>query len=220
MNNLWKGRMTVNRFVFSIASLLAVIAFAGCYTQIGYYETPLSTREASYRPQDAHQPADGDEKVVPGQEQQGEVEAEGDPSEVDDEGYYGRRKPSYSYSDRYYRSYSYDYYDYYPAYPYYYGGYHPLYPYYGYSYYPYHSYYGSYRYHGYRPYRYRYPQRTSRIGDLNFGKRRSQSYRGVRSRHPSSGRPDRSLRKDEENKTPARGSSESRRDRSRRSRRR
>ncbi len=210
----------MNRFVLFITFLLAVIAFAGCYTQIGYYEPRPSVREISSHHQDERRHQDGDEKMGSEREAEEEVEAKEEPSEVDDEGYYGRRKPSYGYSGRYYRSYSYDYYDYYPAYPYYYGGYHPLYPYYGYSYYPYHSYYGSYRYHGYRPYRYRYPQRTSRIGDLNFGKRRSQSYRGVRSRHPSSGRPDRSLRKDEENKTPARGSSESRRDRSRRSRRR
>lgn len=210
----------MNRFVLFITFLLAVIAFAGCYTQIGYYEPRPSVREISSHHQDERRHQDGDEKMGSEREAEEEVEAKEEPSQVDDEGYYGRRKPSYGYSGRYYRSYSYDYYDYYPAYPYYYGGYHPLYPYYGYSYYPYHSYYGSYRYHGYRPYRYRYPQRTSRIGDLNFGKRRSQSYRGVRSRHPSSGRPDRSLRKDEENKTPARGSSESRRDRSRRSRRR
>lgn len=210
----------MNRFVLFITFLLAVIAFAGCYTQIGYYEPRPSVREISSHHQDERRHQDGDEKMGSEREAEEEVEAKEERSEVDDEGYYGHRKPSYGYSGRYYRSYSYDYYDYYPAYPYYYGGYHPLYPYYGYSYYPYHSYYGSYRYHGYRPYRYRYPKRASRIGDLNFGKRRSQSYRGVRSRHPSSGRPDRSLRKDEGNKAPARGSSESRRDRSRRSRRR
>lgn len=151
------------------------------------------------------------------------VEATEEPSEVVDEGYYGRRKPGYSYSNRYNQPYYYDYYDYHPVYPYYYGGYHPLYPYYGYSYYPYHSYYGPYHYYGgyrYRPYRYGYSKPRSRIGNLNFGKRRSQSYRGVRSSQPSSRRPGKSLMKDEERKSPARSSSESRRDRSRRSRRR
>ncbi len=204
----------MNRLVLSITLLLAVITLAGCYTQIGYYEPRSSTRQTAYHHQDKG------EKVESEQEEQGEVEAELKPSEVEDEGYYGHRKPSYSYSDRYYRSYDYD--DYYPAYPYYYGGYHPLYPYYRYSY-PYYSYYGYYPYYGgygYRPYRYRYSKPRSKIGDLNFGKRRSQSYRGVRSRHPSSSRLDKSLRKSEESRTPARSSSESRRDRSRRSGRR
>lgn len=211
----------MNRLILSITLLLAIIALAGCYTQIGYYEPRHSTRETSYHHQNEHQREDGDKKVESEQEEHKEVEAEGEASEVEDEGYYGRRKPSYSYSDRYYRSYYYDDY-YYPTYPYYYGGYHPLYPYYRYSY-PYYSYYGRYRYYGgygYRPYRYGYSKPRSKISDLNFGKRRSQSYRGVRSRHPSSSRPDRSLRKSEESKAPTRGSSESRRDRSRRSRRR
>ena len=205
----------MNRFVLFITLLLAVIAFAGCYTQIGYYEPRPSVRETSSHHQD------GDEKMDSEREAEEEVEATAEPSEMGDEGYYGRRKPGYSYSDRYYRSYYYD--DYYPVYPYYYGGYHPLYPYYGYSYYPYHSYYGPYRYYGgyrYRPYRYGYSTPRSKIGNLNFGKRRSQSYRGVRSSQPSSRRPGKSLMKDEESKTPARSSSESRRDRSRRSRRR
>ena len=213
----------MNRLVLSVTLLLTAIVLAGCYTQIGYYEPRHSTRQTSYRHQDEHQREDGDEKVKSGQEQQAEAEAKGAPSEVDDEGYYGRRKPSYIDSDRYYRSYYYDHYDYSPVYPYYYGGYHPLYPYYGYSYYPYHSYYGHYRYYGgyrYRPYRHGYSTPRSKIGNLNFGKRRSQSYRGVRSGQPSSRRSDKSLMKDEESKTPARGSSESRRDRSRRSRRR
>ncbi len=212
----------MNRLVLSITLLLAVIALAGCYTQVGYYEPrPLTTRQTSYHHQDKHQRDDGDGEMESEQEPQKEVEAEGEPAEAEDDGYYGRRKPSYGYSDRSYRSYHYDDY-YYPVYPYYYGGYHPLYPYYRYSS-PYYSYYGYYPYYGgygYRPYRYRYSTPRSKIGDLNFGKRRSQSYRGVRSRHPSSSRPERSLRKSEESKAPARSSSGSRRDRSRRSRRR
>ena len=211
----------MNRRVLFVTLLLAAIVLAGCYTQIGYYEPrPLTTRQTSYHHQDKHQREDGDEKMESEQEPQEEVEAEGEPAEAEDEGYYGRRKPSYGYSDRYSRSYYYD--DYYPVYPYYYGGYHPLYPYYRYSY-PYYSYYGHYRYYGgygYRPSRYRYSTPRSKIGGLNFGKRRSQSSRGVRSRHPSSSRPDRSLRKSEESKAPARSSSGSRRDRSRRSGRR
>ena len=209
----------MNRLVLSVTLLLTAIVLAGCYTQVGYYESRSPTRQTSYHRQDERRHHDGDEKVESEQEEQKEVEAEGETSEVEDEGYYGRRKPSYGYSDRYYRSYYYD--DYYPVYPYYYGGYHPLYPYYRYSYYPYYSYYGHY-YGGYsyRPYRYRYSTPRSKIGDFNFGKRRSQNYRGVRSRHPSSRRPSRPLIKSEESKTPARGSSESRRDRSRRSRRR
>ena len=208
----------MNRRVLFVTLLLAAIVLAGCYTQIGYYEPrPLTTRQTSYHHQDKHQREDGDEKMESEQEPQEEVEAEGEPAEAEDEGYYGRRKPSYGYSDRYSRSYYDD--DYYPVYPYYYGGYHPLYPYYRYSY----PYYGHYRYYGgygYRPSRYRYSTPRSKIGDLNFGKRRSQSSRGVRSRHPSSSRPDRSLRKSEESKAPARSSSGSRRDRSRRSGRR
>ena len=211
----------MNRFALSITFLLAIVVLAGCYTQIGYYEPRSSTGQTSYHHQGERRHQDGDEKMESEQESQGEVEAEEEPSEVEDEGYYGRRKPSYSYSDRYYRSYYYDDY-YYPVYPSYYGGYHPLYPYYRYSY-PYHSYYGYYPYYGgyrYRPSRYRYSTPRSKIGDLNFGKRRSQSYRGVRSRHSSSSRPDRSLRKSEENKSPTRSSSGARRDRSRRSGRR
>ena len=215
----------MNRFALSITLLLAVITLAGCYTQVGYYEPRSSTRGTSYHHQDEHRREDGDEKMESEQESQGEIEAEGEASEMEDEGYYGRRKPSYGYSDRYsdryYRSYYYDDY-YYPVYPSYYGGYHPLYPYYRYSY-PSYSYYRPYRHYGgygYRPYRYRYSTPRSKIGDLKFGKRRSQSYRGVRSRHPSSSRPDRSLRNSEESKAPARSSSGSRRDRSRRSRRR
>ena len=205
----------MNKLALSITLLLAVTALAGCYTQVGYYEPRHSSRQTSYHHQ--HK----DKKVESEQEEQKEVEAEEEPSEVEDEGYYGRRKPSYGYSDRYYRSYYYDDY-YYPTYPYYYGGYHPLYPYYRYSY-PSYSYYGRSRYYGgygYRPYRYRYSTPRSKIGDLNFGKRRSQSYRGVRSRHPSSSRSDRLLRKREENKSPTRSSSGSRRERSRRSGRR
>ena len=210
----------MNRFVLSVTFLLVAVTLAGCYTQIGYYEPRSPTRQTSYHHQDEHQHGDGDKKMGSEHKKREEVEAEGEPSEVEEEGYYGRRKPSYGYSDRYYRSYYYD--DHYSVYPYYYGGYHPLYPYYRYSY-PYYSSYGYYRYYGgygYRPYRYRYSTPRSKIGDLNFGKRRSQSYRGVRSRHPSSSRPDRSLRKSEENKSPTRSSSEPRRDRSRRSRRR
>ena len=212
----------MNRLALSITLLLVVIVLTGCYTRVGYYEPrPLTTRQASYHHQAEHQREDANEKMESEQEPQEEVEAEMEPSEVEGDGYYGRRKPSYGYSDRYYRSNYYDDY-YYPVYPSYYGGYHPLYPYYRYSY-PYYSYYGHRRYYGgygYRPYRYRYSTPRSKIGDLNFGKRRSQSYRGVRSRHSSSSRPDRSLRKSEESKSPTRGSSESRRDRSRRSRRR
>ena len=204
----------MNRLVLFVALLLVVITFAGCYTQIGYYEPRSPTRQTASRHQDERRHQDGDKKMESGQEEQGEVAAEGELSESGDEGYYGHRKPSYIDSDRYYRSYSYDYY---PVYPYY-GD--PLYPYYRYSYYPYYSYYGHYRYYGYRPYRYRYSRPLSKIGDLNFGKRRSQSYRGVRSSQPSSRRPSKPLMKSEESRTPTSSSSESRRDRSRRSGRR
>ncbi len=207
----------MNRLVLTVISLLIAVTLAGCYTQIGYYEPRSPTRQPSYHHQDERRHQDEDEKMESEQEEQGEVAAEGEPSELEDEGYYGRRKPSYGYSDRYYRSYYDD--DYYSVYPYY-GGYHPLYPYYRYSYYPYYSYYGPYHYYGYHPYRYRYSKRLSKIDDLHFGKRRSQSYRGVRSGHPSSRRPGRSLREGEESQAPARSSSGYRRDRSRRSGRR
>ena len=209
----------MNRLVLSVTLLLVVITLAGCYTQIGYYESRHPTRQTSYHHQDERQRQDGDEKMESEHDEQAEVEAESEPPEVEDEGYYGRRKPSYIDSDHYYRPY---YYDSYPISPYY-GGYHPLYPYYGYSYYPYYSPYGYYRYYGgygYRHHQYRYSKPLSKIGDLNFGKRRSQSYRGVRSGHPSSRRPSRSLMKREESKAPARSSSGSRYERSRRSGRR
>ena len=207
----------MNRLVLSGTLLLVAIMLAGCYTQIGYYEPRPSARQTSYHHEERHEHRDGDEKMEAVQEGQGGFESE--TAEAEDDGYYGRRKPIYIDTGRSYRSYYYD--DYYPVYPYYYDGYHPLYPYYRYSYYPYHSYYGHHHYYGgyrYRPYRYSKPR--SKIGNLNFGKRRSQSYRGVRSSQPSSKRSDRSLMKSEEDKAPARSSSDSRRDRSRRSRRR
>ncbi len=209
----------MNRLVLSVALLLVMMTFAGCYTQIGYYEPHSPARRTVSHHQDEHRHRDGDKKIESEQEGHGEVEMEAELSEVEDEGYYGRRKPSYIDSSRYYRSY---YYDYPPVYPYY-GGYHPLYPYYRYSYYPYYSYYGHYHYYGgyrYRPYRYRSSIPRSKIGDLNFGKRRPQSDRGVRSSRSSSSRPSRSMMRGEESKAPARSSSESRRDRSRRSGRR
>ncbi len=214
----------MNRLVLSVTLLLVGITFAGCYTQIGYYEPRSPTRQTFSHHQDERQHRDEGETMESEQDVQAEVEAESAPPEAEDEGYYGRRRSTHSDSDLYYRPYDYDYY---PTSPYY-GGYHPLYPYYGYSYYPYHSRHGyysgygyhGYRHHGYRHHRYRYSKRLSKIGDVHFGRQRSQSYRGVRSGHPSSRRPSRSLMKREESKAPARSASGSRFERSRRSGRR
>ena len=51
----------MNRLVLSITLLLAVIALAGCYTQIGYYEPRYSTRQTSYHHQDKDKKVESDQ---------------------------------------------------------------------------------------------------------------------------------------------------------------
>ncbi|MCZ6676901.1 MAG: hypothetical protein O7E52_06595 [Candidatus Poribacteria bacterium] len=204
----------MNKFVFIITSLLIMLTCVGCYTQLGYYEAPRPTRHTSYQRQDRN------EKTEVEQEQPAEIEVEAEASEMDtdtteeDEGYYGRSKPTYRTYEPYYAPY---YYDYYPAYPYYGGYYYPAYPHYGY----YSPYYYGYGYrrgrygHHYDGYYHSRPH--SRIGGLHYGRQRSQSYRGVRSGQPSSSRPGRSAVSGKSSRAPARSSSGLRQHRSRRS---
>ena len=209
----------MNRLALTIASLLIAIIFVGCYTQIGYYKPPHPTRKTSYHRQDDQHHQEETKEIEAEEEEEAQVKAEGEQSEAEDEGYYGHHNPTYGDHDLYYRPY---YYDYYPPYPYY-GGYHSRYPYYGYYHDSYYSYYGHdypYGHHRYRYHRHHYSRPRSKIGDLHFGRQRSQSHRGVRSGQPSLRRPSKSAVNRESSPAPARSSSGSQYDRSRRSRRR
>jgi hypothetical protein len=185
---------------FGLLSLLAVVAFAGCYTQLGYYAS-----------------SDFDRKYHRGLEKEkteehSEAESEELASEHTDtgesEGYYGRRKytrrETYSSPRRDYGSY----WGPYPLYPYNY--YMPVVPYYsppwfyGYGYYGYSPYYRYYR--GYYPYtnvyrryygRSRYTplsRRTYDRRDWRPENRRSRSSRSVTSPKSRSERPQRRIR--------------------------
>ncbi len=165
--------------------LLAMVAFAGCYTQVGYHAS--SGFDQKYN------------RVLEKEkmEEVSEAESEGLASEEaeESEGYYGRRKytrrtvyasPS-SYGNYWmpYMPYPYGYYlpvvRYYPH-PWYYGyryyGYAPYHRYYR-GYYPYSGYYGRYHRSGsrYVP----LSRRTYKRGDLRLENRRSRSSRSVTS---------------------------------------
>ena len=168
--------------------LLAVLIAAGCYTQVGYYESRFDKRSAYHRHnKDAAAQSKHDKQPRLELETENGVEREdADADRVDveeDEGYYGRRKPVYRRSPRYYRSDYHDYYYpptylYYPYYPYYsYGGYYSFYPYRPYRYSGYHRHYGRkygrhHRYGGTRS------SRTYKNRDVHHGKKRSRQYRG------------------------------------------
>jgi hypothetical protein len=170
------------------ALLFTILMVAGCYTQLGYYEPSRPVhREASEPPEEITQP-------------ESETEAAPETESEEEEGYYGRRKPGeYDYApyydDGYYVPYApYPYY--YPAYPYF--GYHS--PYYPYGYHYPRRYYGGY---------YDYPRHSYHRGDLNFGTRRSEGYRGVDSHRSSSERPARSQMRGDSKPPPAASPSKS-----------
>ena len=176
------------QFTFLLLLLLAVVAFAGCYTKLGYHAS------SDYgRVHHTHHEGLAKEKT----EAEHADEAESEESELEaadtenSEGYYGRRKRSYrtTYTqpyryDTYWVPYGYAYppvwyYPYRPFYRYgYYYGYHaPYYRYYS-GYYPYRNVYR--RYHSgsrYTP----LSRRTYKKGNLRLDNRRSRSSRSVTS---------------------------------------
>ena len=190
------------QLTFVLLSLLTVVAFAGCYTQLGYHASSNFEREHHYRSLREAEAAHTSETESEEAEHAHTSEAESEEIErehVDDEdsdGYYGRRKRSYR--TTYASPYRYDtYWGPYAPYPYY--AYAPVW------YYPYRSFYGYNRYYyGYRAPYYRYyggyypytnvyrryhsgsryvplSRRTYKKGDLRLENRRSRSSRSVTS---------------------------------------
>ncbi len=177
------------------ALLLAVLIAAGCYTQVGYYESRFEKPSTYHRhKKDSAEQSKHDKRTRAESQSEEGVEREdtgADRVDVEeDKGYYGRHKPAYRRYPRYHRPYYryhtpyyYDYYHpptyrYYPHYPYYsYGGYYSFYPYRPYRYSGYHRHYGGnygrhHRYGGTRS------SRTYKNRDAHHGKKRSRQYRG------------------------------------------
>ena len=203
---------------FVLLSLLALVAFAGCYTQLGYYASSDFDRKY-HRGLEKEEP--GDHTEAEAEELESEhTDAEELASEHTDteesEGYYGRRKytrrETYVYPHRPYNTYwgsyapyPYRYYWYPVRFPYY---SHPWFYGYGYSYgySPYSRYYRGYypytnvyrRYYG----RSRYvplSRRAYNKRDVRLENRRSRSSRSVTSPKSRSERPQRRLRNRNEN---------------------
>ena len=199
------------QITFVLSLFLAMVAFAGCYTQLGYQGRGLQTHigSASSDFQREYRTVLEKDKT----EEHAEVESEELESEYTDteesEGYYGRRKytrrETYVYPHRHYDTYSgvyapYPYSYYLPVMPYY---SHPWFYRYG-SYYGYSPYYRHYR--GYYPYtnvyrryygRSRYvplSRRTYNRRDWRPENRRSRSSRSVTSPKSRSERPQRRTR--------------------------
>ena len=183
---------------FVLLSLLAVVVFAGCYTQLGYHASSDYGRVHPKHHEGLREKETETEHASEADSAESEL-AHSD--EEDSDGYYGRRKRSYrtTYASPYNR---YDaYWVPYGAYPYYASPvwYYPYRPFYGYSRYyygyraPYYRYYG-----GYYPYRNVYrryhsgsrytplSRQTYKKGDLRLGNRRSRSSRSMTSPSPRS----------------------------------
>ena len=196
--------------IFLLLLLLAVGAFAGCYTQLGYHASSSFEHGHPYRSvrdadtghtsetesEDAEHAHDTDTESE-------EIEREHKEAE-ESEGYYGRRKRTsrtvYVYPDGYHTHWApYSY-----AYP---SFFYPYHPFYGYRYYyygyraPYNRYYSGYypytnvyrRYHSgsrYAP----LSRRTYKKGDLRLKNRRSRGSRGVTSPRSRSEQPRQRLR--------------------------
>ncbi len=177
---------------FILLFLFTTVTLVGCYTKLGYYE-PANLKEKQ------------EKRVEKGKK---EITQTSD-SDLETEGYYGRRKPGYSFSYPYARDSYWVPYTPYPSYAYYPPMYYSPHPwYYGYGYYGYHApYYRHYR--GYYPYRGYYGRYygstyypTSR-GTYKRGyrseNRRSRASRSVSSSNPRSERPQRTPRNRNEN---------------------
>ncbi len=183
--------------IFLLLLLLAVVAFAGCYTQLGYHASSNLEHGHHYRGVRDTDTAHTSEMESEDAEHAYTTEAESEDIEREDkdteasEGYYGRRKRTsrtvYVYPDGYHThwvpyTYAYPSFFYYPYHPFYgyryYSGYRaPYYRYYS-GYYPYRNVYR--RYHSgsrYTP----LSRRTYKKGDLRLNNRRSRSSRGVTS---------------------------------------
>ncbi len=182
---------------FVLLSLLAVVVFAGCYTQLGYHASSDYGRVHPKHYEGLTKEETETEHADAAASEESELAHADD---EDSDGYYGRRKRSYR--TTYASPYRYDaYWVPYGPYPYYASPvwYYPYRPFYGYSrdYYgyraPYYRYYG-----GYYPYRNVYrryhsgsrytplSRRTYKKGDLRLGNRRSRSSRSVTSPSPKS----------------------------------
>ncbi len=185
--------------IFLLLLLLAVVAFAGCYTQLGYHASSNFEHGHHYRSvrnaESEHAAETEAEESEHGynntETESEEVERADKDTEEESEGYYGRRKRTsrtvYVYPDGYHTD-SVPYVYAYPSFFYF-----PYYPFYGYrSYYGYRAPYYRY-YSGYYPYRNVYrryhsgsryvplSQRTYKKGDLRLNNRRSRSSRSVTS---------------------------------------
>ena len=191
---------------FALLLLLAVVTFAGCYTQLGYHASSDLGRIHH-----KHYEGLAKEKT----EAEHAEEAASEASELasadteDTDGYYGRRKRSYR--TTYTQPYRYDtHWSPYVAYPYYAYPpvwYYPYRPFYGYNryYYGYHAPYYRY-YRGYYPYRNVYrryhggsrytplSRRTYKKGNLRLQNRRPQSSRSVTSPRSRSEQPRQRIR--------------------------
>ena len=183
---------------FALLLLLAMVVFAGCYTQLGYHASSEYGRVHPKHHEGLTKEKAETEHADEAASEESELEHADD---EDSEGYYGRRKRSYrtTYTSPHrYHSYwvpygPYPYYAYPPVW------YYPYRPFYGYSryYYGYHAPYYRY-YSGYYPYRNVYrryhsgsrytplSRRTYKKGNLRLENRRSRSSRSVTSPSPRS----------------------------------
>lgn len=202
------------QLTFVMALLFAMVAFAGCYTQLGYQGRSLQAHVGSAssdfdRERYRHHKPGAKEEVAHDSEREAE-ESKMEHADVEEsEGYYGRRKYTHRETSVYPRGYSGSYWGPYPLYPYRY--YMPVgFPYYShpwfyrYGYYGYSPYYRYYR--GYYPYtnvyrryygRSRYVPLSRRTYDRSNWRaenRRSRSSRSVTSPKTRSERPQRRTR--------------------------
>ena len=191
--------------------LLAMVAFAGCYTQLGYYQERSLQAHIESASSDFDRKYDAVLKEGKAEDPSEAESEELEPEHTDaepSEGYYGRRKYTHRETYVYPRRYSGSYWTPYPLYPYrYYRHVMPYYAYpwfYGYGYYGYSPY--SRYYRGYYPYtnvyrRYyggsRYAPLSRRTYDRRTWRsenRRSRSSRSVTSPKSRSERPQRRIR--------------------------
>ena len=180
----------------AILLLLAMVVFAGCYTQLGYHASSNYGRVHHTHQEGLTKEEAETEHTNEAASEDSELEHADD--KEDSKGYYGRRKRSYR--TTYTSPYRYDaYWVPYGPYPYYYASppvwYYPYRPFYGRYYYGYRAPYYRY-YSGYYPYRNVYrryhsgsryvplSRRTYKKGSLRVENRRSRSSRSVTS--PSS----------------------------------
>ena len=182
---------------FAILLLLAMVAFTGCYTQLGYH---ASSDYGRVHPKHHESVTKEETETTHADAAVSEASELAHADDEDSDGYYGRRKRSYR--TTYVSPYRYDSYwvpyGAYPSYasPVWYYLYRPFYSGYGY-YYGYRAPYYRY-YSGYYPYRNVYrryhsgsrytplSRRTYKKGDLRLGNRRSRSSRSVTSPSPRS----------------------------------